>query len=69
MKKKAKEISEIKERLSCAARGAENPASLVGHACWGYFAADVLRLIEDHSRIETALQNRRKNGAITHSAN
>ena len=63
---KTRDIESIKERLAIAAKGAENPSSLVGQACWGYFAADVLKLIEDHSKIESALLKCSKDSVTTH---
>lgn len=66
MKTEKANIDLIKEKLINAAKSAENPNSLVGHACWGYFAADVMQLIDDHSKIEAVLRQRTENLVATH---
>lgn len=67
MNREKNNIDSIKEKLILAAKGAENPNSLLGKACWGYFAADVLQLIDDHSKIEAALRQSSENITATHS--
>lgn len=51
------DISAVKEKLRIAAKAAATPSNPLSQACLGYFAADVLKLIEDHSKMEMALHN------------
>ena len=67
MKAGMNDIKTIKEKLTFAAKSAENPGNLLGEACWGYFAADVLRLIEDHSKIQAALSKSADDRVAIHS--
>jgi hypothetical protein len=50
------DVQVIKAKLTAAANAAELPGSAVGQACWGYFASDVLRLIEDHTKLKQQLE-------------
>lgn len=64
---KAADITAIKEKLSIAAKAAEIPSNPLSQACLGYFAADVLRLIADHSKMERALHNLAKDRIPSHA--
>lgn len=52
--KSAKSIQATKDKLLTAARHA-SPGTRLGQACWGYFAPDVLNLIDDHTRLEVEI--------------
>lgn len=50
------DVQNIKQRLGAAAAAAERAGSPLSTASWGYFAPDVLRLIEDHNKLQDQVQ-------------